>query len=131
MKKPTLKSLKKKAWDLFSKYIRLKYSDRDGICECITCGAKMPWKEIQAGHFLDSRNNAILFEESGVHPQCYRCNICLKGNKVEYTLFMLKKYGRNVIDSLKYRKNQTVKYTIFDYEEMIDRFKSQIEYYEK
>ena len=60
-KKPNLKNLKKKVWTLCSKYIRLKYSDKDGNCTCFTCDTVKPWKEMQAGHGISGRTNSILF----------------------------------------------------------------------
>lgn len=50
-KKPSVAKLKKKLWTLFSEYIRRLYS-HDDICECVTCGVKKHWKELQAGHFI-------------------------------------------------------------------------------
>lgn len=100
-KKPkTTGQLKKQAWDLLSKCIRLEHSDRHGICECVTCGDRYYYKAIHAGHFIDGRHGAVLFDERGIFPQCLTCNVFLKGNKVPYTLFMLDKFGKEVVDEL-------------------------------
>jgi hypothetical protein len=98
---------KQAAWDAFSKYIR----NRDK--KCVTC----PRGEAQqAGHFIDGRHNAVLFSERGVHGQCYHCNVGLKGNKLEYWLFMEKTYGRKVIDELMAESKITVQYKTHDFE---------------
>ena len=76
----SIRSLKKKAWTEFLKYIRLKNADRDGYVQCYTCGRKMFWKEAQAGHGLSGRGNSILFDEEIVKPQCASCNIFKGGN---------------------------------------------------
>ena len=110
MKKKKLKSItkvKKDVWDLFSKYIRLKYSDWRGNVSCITCNKIFHWKNIQAGHFIQGRHNAVLFDERNVHPQCYSCNCCKHGNLIPYYEFMLKKYGKQVIEELK-RKDKEI-----------------------
>lgn len=97
VKKPSVKLARKKAWAVFSRYIRLKYSDFEGFCKCVTCGISKSYKEMHAGHFIDGRNNTVLYDERLVHPQCFHCNSkqpgCLSGNKVAYTVFMMKTYG--------------------------------------
>lgn len=131
MKKLKLSSLKKKAWAVFSRYIRI----RDAIeltgkpfkAKCCTCGTLLPIKELQAGHFLSSRCNSILFEEQGVHAQCVACNIYKHGNVEEYYPFMLKKYGEEVISILKGLKKTTKSFNRTDYEEMIDKWQNKID----
>lgn len=125
-KKSKIITLKKKAWALFSKYIRLKYSDHNGYTSCVTCGHTDYYKNMQAGHFVPGRCNSILFEENGVHPQCRRCNYN-EGNGPEYFIFMEKTYGREEIDRLRHLRHQTVKRDQFFYQEMIERLKPQVE----
>ena len=48
---------------VFSKYIRLKYSDDKGYCRCISCGKVFPWKEIQNGHYMSRRYMSTRFSE--------------------------------------------------------------------
>lgn len=72
---------------------------------------------MQAGHFIPGRKNAFLFDERGVHPQCYLCNGPLKGNPRKYQAFMLQKYGQKVIDELDALSNTTKQFT---YDELID-----------
>jgi len=121
-KRSKLKIAKDKAWKVFSLYIRTKYADENGMVECVTCGDVKPIKEMQAGHFLAGRGNAILFDPRGVHPQCYSCNVCKHGNIEEYYPFMLENYGQEVIDDLKRLKNgESPKRTVEHYEAL--RFK--------
>lgn len=92
-KKTPKQRAKIRAWKIFSKYIRKKYADKYGNVVCVTCGKKDKWENLQAGHFIDGRNNTVLFNEMLVHPQCGICNINLHGNKIPYVLFMKQKYG--------------------------------------
>jgi hypothetical protein len=46
-KTQTRSQLVKKYDAVFSQYIRLRDADKNGICSCITCGAKVHWKNIQ------------------------------------------------------------------------------------
>ena len=36
----------------FSYYVRLKNSDKNGYCRCISCGKIFFWKDIQNGHYM-------------------------------------------------------------------------------
>lgn len=100
MKKVSLSKLKKKAWKILSNYTRIMASNPDGFADCVSCGTPYEWKRLHAGHFVSGRQGWILFEEGNVHPQCYRCNILLKGNWPGYYKFMLTKYGIEKIASL-------------------------------
>lgn len=126
-KKPKIGSLKTKAWKLFSEIIRRKGADENGNTKCVTCGKVDHWKRMQAGHFIAGRTNSILFEESGVHVQCYRCNVGLSGNVVEYYEFMLKKYGKEEVARLKDLRSQIRKISIPEYEEIIQTYKKRLE----
>lgn len=124
MKKQTKKSLKAKAWKEFSRYIRQKYANQNGMVTCVTCGVQKHWKQMQAGHFVPGRTNAILFEEIGVHPQCYSCNVGRSGNLIEYFLFMEKTYGRDVIEKLRTLKNTVKKSTLKELQSIYLKYKT-------
>lgn len=115
--KSPLKRAKQKAWAEFSLYIRTR--DK----KCVTCKTGSAQ---QAGHFIDGRHNAVLFSEKGVHGQCYHCNVGLKGNKLEYWLFMERTYGRKLIDKLMAESKQTVIYKIPDYEAIAKKYEKKL-----
>lgn len=123
MKKLSLKGVKAKAWKAFSAYIRRKNLNHAGLGMCVTCEKWFEFKSLQAGHFIDGRNNSILFEEDGVHPQCYACNCMRHGNKVLYYKFMLKKYGQELIDKLINLSKQTKIMSEEDYKKIYERYK--------
>lgn len=122
--KPKTKPLKwyrDKAWELTSKYVRLREADEDGYNRCVTCGITKPWKELQAGHFIpQARGNAIRWDLRGIWPQCFRCNINLGGNGAEYTCYMLDRFGRQTVDDLRGVAASTRIMRRADYEEIID-----------
>ncbi len=115
MKKPTVKSAKKRAWNAFSRYIRLRdcleTTGWPDVGKCCTCGIEFPFEELEAGHFVAGRSKHILFDERGVHAQCGKCNhkkpFGLDGNPLEYYPFMVKKYGQEVVEELKANKHKT------------------------
>ena len=129
-KSSPLAKAKKKAWDACSLYIRLKYSDWRGHCECVTCHKVDHYKKMQAGHFIQGRHNSTLFDERHIHVQCPGCNLFKNGNLYWYGKFMEKTYGQKVIDELFKLDKTTVKYTIVDYERIAEEFKTKTKPYE-
>lgn len=122
MKKKTVSQLRKKLWELTSKYVRLSAADSDGFCLCVTCAARLDWiYEAQAGHFIPrAQGNATAWDLRNIHPQCYRCNINLGGNGAEYYPWMIAKYGQKEVGELRRLSKTTKKITKVEYEEMID-----------
>ena len=108
------KKAKAKAWTEFSLWVRLSAANSRGYAACVTCGAIKHYKRLQAGHFVPGRGNAILFDERGVHPQCFGCNIFKHGNPRMYNRWMKKHYGQAVIDELDDLSLTSRKYTIPD-----------------
>lgn len=91
-KKYTIKQrkiLKKKAWSVFSLWIR----KRDG--RCVTCGEDK--KQLFGGHFCHKRED---FNERNINAQCYACNWCRKGNMRVYTMYLIDKYGIDYVREL-------------------------------
>ena len=129
-KTKTTGKLKKDAWDLLSKIVRREHADEYGICDCVSCGDRYYWKDIQAGHFVDGRHGAILFDERGIFPQCVKCNLFLKGNKIPYTIFMLGTYGKPLVDellSLGKGAGPVRKWTRIELMELIETYKKRLD----
>ena len=126
-RKITLKGIKKKAHDVFSKYIRRLNSDSSDMCICVTCGAIMPWQEIQNGHYFKRNRLGTAFHEDNCHPQCKRCNIFMDGNYTAYAAYMYKKYGQEKMEQLEQLSRKLIKFTIQDYQEMIEGWQTMME----
>lgn len=122
MKTISVSKAKKKAWAAFSKWVRTKAADALGLVKCVTCQAVLPIELMQAGHFIPGRKNAILYDERGVHPQCYACNIILKGNPRKYDAFMRAKYGQAVIDELDRLSETTVQMKAFQHMAIYEKY---------
>lgn len=118
IKHKSVNKLKKECWDLFSKWVRSSVADYMGYSQCVTCGVRMPWKQLHAGHFIPGRHNSILFDKRGCHPQCYRCNVALKGNPRAYDAFMRLNYGEKVIRELEELDRQKHPFTVGELEEL-------------
>lgn len=103
---------------VFSEYIRLKASNKDWICKCVTCWAEMPYTEIQNWHFISRWNMKYRFSEENCHPQCYKCNCILSGNYQRYTMYMIDKYWMDKVQEMMDDKT-TKEYKQYEYEEML------------
>jgi hypothetical protein len=97
---------------------------RIGQCVCITCGRVACWTgnsvgggEIETGHFIASRCNSILFEETNVAPQCKVCNRHRGGEQQLYRRWMMMVRGVAEIERLERLKQQSRK---FGHEELVD-----------
>jgi len=124
-KKVSISKLKKKAWDMFSKWVRLSAST-NGYVVCITCGARKNYKELQAGHWLPGRHPSVLFDQRQVHPQCYHCNVGLKGNPILYYHYMENKYGKKEMRDLEKLDRQNKQFKPYELEAIYDIYKRKL-----
>jgi 5-methylcytosine-specific restriction endonuclease McrA len=131
MKKKKVSTSRKKAWEWFSRYIRLRDTLERGsgqYVKCCTCDTVKHWKEMQAGHFIpQAQGNAVRFDERNVHAQCYRCNMNLGGNGPEYYPFMVELYGEEIINELKLLSKTTVKFTASELDDIAADYKARAE----
>ena len=130
-KKTSRAKAKDKAWVAFSRFIRtrdcIRFSGYPDRGQCVTCKANKLFTELQAGHFIGGRGNAVLFDERIVYSQCYYCNAKpprgLGGNYVEYFVFMEQEWGREKIDEFRALKATTKIYKEFHFVELEQEFK--------
>ena len=126
-KKSDKQKAKEKAWTAFSKYIRtrdcLRFTGNPNKGVCVSCRRPYDFKQLQAGHFISGRGNAVLFDERLVYSQCYVCNVGRGGSYVEYFVFMEKEWGREKIDEFRQLKHDTKIYKVFDFQEIEQKFK--------
>ena len=98
------KQLETKADDAFSDYIRLSYSNENGICKCSTCDFTDLWKYLDNGHYRSRDSRSTRWEEENCSPQCKACNKYGKGGgvgeKVKHAEFLDKKHGEGTADRM-------------------------------
>lgn len=99
-KEPDRKKLLKRLDTVFSLYIRLRDSDNNGICKCITCGTPHFWNDGDAGHFMSRDRMATRHNEKNVNFQCIPCNRFKSGKQYEHGIAIDKKYGAGTADML-------------------------------
>ena|SRR3990167_2997257 len=118
MKKKTNAQLKKKLWQVFAQFIKLR--DRN---TCYTCGRRAEGYGIHAGHFIPKSAGgiALYFHEDNVHAQCAGCNLFLAGNQYEYG----KRLGEDKVRELFTLKGQITK--DFPFTEKISEYTKKVE----
>lgn len=104
----------KKADSAFSKYVRIRWSDKDGICTCVTCGRMRHWKEVDAGHYRRREHQTTRYDERNVHPQCRYCNFYRGGAEVEHREYIDKTYGEGTAYEIEQKSRMRSRRTAFD-----------------
>lgn len=120
IKKTSLKSLRKRAWKIFSEYIRKRDKGK-----CITCGVVKDWRAMHAGHFV--HKNSLDFNEFNINCQCVRCNKFLNGNLGMYAMALHRKYpepicGETVPEFLIRKGKKVKKFTREEIEDIINEY---------
>ena len=121
MRKLSIPSLRKKADQVFSLYIRKKY-EKDGFVCCITCLRSFPRGSTKGGHYLRRAIQATRYNERNVHPQCLMCNVFKHGELPKYALFLIKTYGPNILEELEIESRKLTKTSIGYYTEIIEKY---------
>ena len=85
---------------IFSRYIRLKHADENGMCTCVTCGAFLHYKEIHNGHFISRGCLLTRFDERNVACQCCSCNTYRNGEQAKFLIYIERTLGRKAVDEL-------------------------------
>ncbi len=124
IKEHNLSWWKKKADEEFSKYIRNKYADKNGLVKCYTCKHYGTIKTMQNGHCLPRQYLSTRFSDKNCRPQCYACNMLYGGMVVIFLNKLCEEYGEEFRYELEKEKYVITQYTIKDYQEMIEKWKS-------
>lgn len=121
-KKPSRKTLITKLDAVFSEYIRRRYAKND-IAQCVTCGKKDHWKNLQAGHFISRKHYATRWNEENVQVQCVACNVYRYGEQYLFGVYL----GEEKSQDLLQLSREVVKFSNTDLEIKINYFKRKID----
>jgi len=111
---------------VFSEYIRLKYSDDNGYCQCITCGNTHHWKDIHNGHYISREVKATRFDERNCRPQCCSCNSFHEGRKYKFRQKIVEIYGIEEIELLEHIADTGGKYDAWTLQRMIIEYREKV-----
>lgn len=96
----TTKELIQKNDDLVRAIFKLKYYPR-----CVICGKRGDWYHpvfnrygITVGHYIKRSCKALRWDFKNLAPQCSICNSIHNDNEEPYKLYMIKTYGKEILD---------------------------------
>jgi hypothetical protein len=98
----------------FSRFIRLRDSDENGYCKCITCNIIQWWKSMDCGHWIKRQHNGTRFHEKNAHAQCKDCNWLKQGNDSIYEQVIIKRYGMDTRNLLKSSEHKSFHQSLMD-----------------
>lgn len=117
--------LVKRLDNAFSQYIRLREAV-DGEAICVTCGLKLPWKQLQCGHYETRGDFPTRWDETNCHPQCVACNVFRKGNYTVYARYMINRYGTEKLEELAKKAKSGVKIPTPEIRDMIEIYRKKV-----
>jgi len=120
-KKPTRKTIITKLDNIFSQYIRLRYSKNE-ISECVTCGKQDHWKKLQAGHFISRKHYATRWDEDNVQVQCSGCNVFRYGEQYLFSKYL----GVDLSEELLMKSRKIQKFSDNELLEMIELYTEKV-----
>jgi hypothetical protein len=102
-KKSTVAQEVEKAAKLLQRLVRLKASDDNGYCQCVTCDKIDHYKNMQGGHFIPRGRTIFKLYEPNIQVQCPSCN--LWGMKqahyvLRYRQWMVDYYGERRVKAM-------------------------------
>jgi len=118
---------KKLAWTVFSRYIRMKAREYGEYTKCYTCGTLKPWKQMQAGHGIGGRSNAVLFDERLVKPQCAGCNLFGGGQYRIFTRKLIDELGLIEYDKMVHESTTLISLKEYQFQEIYEKYKKKLE----
>lgn len=113
----------------FSKFIRLRDSDENGICVCITCRTRRHWSEMTCGHYIKRRHLATRWDEENAAAQCYECQQRAEGDPgffEGHAKAMMQRFGFGVIARLSVKKNIHIKMTQAEADEIAREYRERV-----
>ncbi len=115
----TLSDWLKIAQQVVNKYIR----QRDKNEPCISCGNKINGVE-HASHYLSSGGHSnVRFHEDNIWKSCYKCNVMLSGNQLEYRKRLIQKIGIERVEWLENNGSIVKKWNVDELKEIIKKYK--------
>lgn len=106
---------------IFSRYIRHKYADKEGLVECYTCGSKEPVEMMQNGHYIPRGHMFLRWDERNCRPQCDICNCMKNGNLPKYTTRLEQDYP-GITDILMEESRMVYKWSKHELQSMISEY---------
>lgn len=115
----TLQDWFKIAQQHFNRYINLR--DKGNVC--ISCQKRINGVTHASHYFSAGTHTNVRFDENNVHSSCYKCNVQLSGNLIEYGVHLENKIGKDEFTMLRERAYIIRKYTKDELKELAEYYK--------
>ena len=112
---------------IFSEYIRLRDSDENGYCKCISSGKIEHWTKMDCGHFINRKHMSLRYNEINCNAQSRQDNRFDEGNMEGYRMGLIAKHGEGIIEKLYAMKNQPNKISKVEYGIAIRHYSQEVE----
>ena len=131
-KKLTVWKLIKKLDTIFSRYIRLKYSDKNWIWTCISCWKKQHWKQMHNAHWISRWKMMTRFDENNCRPACVWCNSFRPEFHIrEFTIYQIKRLWQKKVDEMINNSYKLRRFKTYELEELIEHYKQGVKQLEE
>ena len=118
----TVQSYCQKVQKTFNAYIR----KRDENENCISCGKQINGVR-HASHYISAGTHwNVRFNEDNVWVSCYKCNVMLSGNQLEYRKRLIEKIGLERVEILEAESVKIRKFTIEELKEINEEYKNKL-----
>ena len=128
VKRDTVPSLRRKLDRVFSEYIRRRDANHSlsGAAKCCSCYRPFHWTIMDAGHYIKRGKAATRYDERNVHAQCHWCNRFQDGAMPGYTLFLIRRYGPDIIETLYEKSTQEHKWRVTELRAQVAEYKAKL-----
>jgi hypothetical protein len=104
---------------IVNKYIRT----RDEGQPCISCGSYINGVK-HASHYMSSGgHSSVRFHEDNIWVSCYKCNVMLSSNAIEYRKRLIKKIGVDRVEWLEDNGSEVKRWSVEELKEIQEKFK--------
>lgn len=110
----------------YSIYVRYSASDKNGYTTCYTSGIKLPWRQLDAGHWQSRRYQQTRWDLDNIRPQSRFDNRNLGGNYKVYTPKLTAELGITKVEEIKFKAHNGGKMTTMDMEEKLMEIKKKL-----
>jgi hypothetical protein len=110
---------------VFSRYIRTKYANEQGIVKCYTSGKPLTIAESQCGHFIPRVHLATRWDERNCRPQSQHDNEFLQGNLAVFAA-KLEAEQKGIVDELKQLTKERTKIGVSELKELLIQYRHKL-----
>lgn len=122
--KKSVASLIKEADEAFSEYVRRRDADQGGYITCVSCEARVPWRQADCCHYIDRGQMVTRYNEMNAAAGCRECNRFFPvEHKVQFRYWLIRKFGLKGVESMVRQSRSLQKWMPFELEELTDFFR--------